>query len=190
MAFELPALPYRFDALEQAIDAQTVEIHYTKHHTTYLNNLNAAFEKFPQFYNQPIEQILKDLTQVPDEIRNAVRNNGGGYYNHILYWDGFAPNTGGEPGGTLGKLIQTTFSSFSGFSKEMEKAGLSRFGSGWAWLSRKTDGSLLIHSTPNQDTPLADGLHPLLGNRRMGACLLPAVSKQAGRISFKYLENC
>ncbi|MBP8856500.1 MAG: superoxide dismutase [Anaerolineaceae bacterium] len=163
MSFTLPELPYSFNALEQAIDAQTVEIHYTKHHTAYLNNLNATLEKYPQFFNHPIEHILADLNQVPEEIRTAVRNNGGGYYNHILYWNGFSPDGGGEPKGKLGQLIERTFGSFLSFSKEIEKAGMTRFGSGWAWLSRKSDGSLVIHSTPNQDTPLAEGLHPVIG---------------------------
>ncbi len=163
MSFSLPALPYSYDALEKAIDAQTVEIHYTKHHQAYLNNLNTALEKAPEFFNQPIEKILANLTQIPEEIRTTVRNNGGGYYNHILYWNGLSPNGGSEATGKLGQSITQTFGSFSSFTQEIEKAGMSRFGSGWAWLSRKNDGALIIHSTPNQDTPLADGLFPVLG---------------------------
>ncbi len=162
MAFELPALPYKFDALEKAIDALTVEIHYTKHHNAYLNNLNIALEKAPQFFNLPIERILANLDQVPEEIRTAVRNNGGGYFNHILYWNTLSPDGGGQPKGKLSQLIERTFGSFDSFAKDMEKTGLGRFGSGWVWLSRKSDGSLIIHSTPNQDTPLAEGLYPLL----------------------------
>jgi Fe-Mn family superoxide dismutase len=162
MAFELPALPYKFNSLEKAIDAQTVEIHYTKHHNAYLNNLNTALEKHPQFFNLPIEKILTNLDQVPEEIRTAVRNNGGGYYNHILYWNALSPDGGGQPKGKIGQLIERTFGSFDSFTKEMEKTGLGRFGSGWVWLSRKNDGSLIIHSTPNQDTPLAEGLFPLI----------------------------
>jgi len=163
MAFELPALPYAFNALETAIDALTVEIHYTKHHATYLKNLNTAFEKYPVYFNQPIEKTLADLNNVPEDIRTAVRNNGGGYYNHIIYWNVMGPNAGGEPKGKLGAAIASTFGSFAAFKQEIEKAGLGRFGSGWAWLSKKADGSLLVHSTPNQDTPLADGLFPVIG---------------------------
>jgi superoxide dismutase, Fe-Mn family len=163
MAFELPALPYAFNALEVSIDPLTVEIHYTKHHATYLKNLNTAFEKYPAFFNQPVDQILSDLTKVPEDIRTAVRNNGGGFYNHVIYWNIMGPNRGGEPIGKLGAAIRTTFGTFAGFKQELEKAGLTRFGSGWAWLSKKSDGGLVIHSTPNQDTPLADGLFPVIG---------------------------
>lgn len=163
MAFTLPPLPYAYDALEAAIDAKTVEIHYTKHHQTYLNNLNSALEKYPQFFEKSIEDILKDLNQIPEEIRTAVRNNGGGYYNHIIYWSIMQPVPAGEPQGELAKAIERTFGSFAGFKTELEKAGLGRFGSGWAWLSKKANGDLVVHSTPNQDTPLAEGLYPILG---------------------------
>ncbi len=163
MAFTLPSLPYSFDALEPSIDKMTVEIHYTKHHATYLTNLNAALEKHPELFSWSIEKILSDLNSIPEDIRTAVRNNGGGYYNHILYWSLMGPNQGGEPKGKLGAAIQSAFGSFSAFKSEMEKAGLTRFGSGWAWLSRKSDGLLVVHSSPNQDTPLAEGLHPILG---------------------------
>lgn len=163
MPFELPALPYEYNALEPSIDALTVEIHYTKHHAAYLKNLNTTIEKHPEFFNQPIERILSDLNQIPEDIRTAVRNNAGGYYNHNLYWSIMGPNAGGQPRGPLAQAIERTFGSFDTFKQEMEKAGLGRFGSGWAWLSRKNDGSLLIHSTANQDTPLAEGLFPILG---------------------------
>lgn len=163
MAFELPALPYSFDALEPAIDALTVEIHYTKHHATYLKNLNSALEKHPELFSMPIEKMLASLENIPDDIRMVVRNNGGGYYNHILYWAGMGPNKGGQPVGKFAKAIQAAFGNYDAFKSEMEKTGLGRFGSGWAWLSRKSDGGLLIHSTPNQDTPLAEGLYPILG---------------------------
>jgi len=156
-------LPYAYDALEPYIDARTVEIHYSKHHATYLNNLNAALEKHPQFFDLPIEMILKDLDNIPEDIRTTVRNNGGGYYNHNLYWAIMGPGKGGEPIGSLASAIQTTFGSFSAFKEQFEKAGLGRFGSGWAWLSRNVSGGLVIHSTPNQDTPLAEGLHPIIG---------------------------
>jgi Fe-Mn family superoxide dismutase len=163
MAFELPALPYAFNALEPSIDALTVEIHYTKHHATYLKNLNGAVEKHAELFNQPIEKILSDLNQVPEDIRGVVRNNGGGFYNHILYWNIMGGAVGGAPSGKLASAIDSSFGSFTAFKQEFEKAGLGRFGSGWAWLSMKTDGSLVIHSTPNQDTPLAEGLFPVIG---------------------------
>jgi Fe-Mn family superoxide dismutase len=161
--FELNALPYNFAALEPAIDALTVEIHYTKHHATYLKNLNAALEKYPAFARAKIEALLQDLNRIPDDIRMAVRNNGGGYYNHNIYWSIMGPNAGGEPKGKLSAAITSAFGSFSSFKQEVEKAGLGRFGSGWAWLSKKPDNSLVVHSTPNQDTPLADGLFPVIG---------------------------
>ncbi|GAP07019.1 MAG TPA: superoxide dismutase [Anaerolinea thermolimosa] len=163
MSFSMLPLPYAYDALEPYIDARTVEIHYSKHHATYLNNLNAALEKHPQFFDLPIEMILKDLDNIPEDIRTTVRNNGGGYYNHNLYWAIMGPGKGGEPIGSLASAIQTTFGSFSAFKEQFEKAGLGRFGSGWAWLSRNVSGGLVIHSTPNQDTPLAEGLHPIIG---------------------------
>ena len=163
MSFQLPELPYAFDALDAAIDAQTVEIHYTKHHAAYLKNLNAALEKYPQFLIQPIEKILADLSQVPEDVRTAVRNNGGGYFNHILYWNLMTPKSTGAPVGKLSAAIHSAFGGFEPFKAELEKAGLSRFGSGWAWLSLKPDGSLVVHSTPNQDTPLAEGFFPVLG---------------------------
>jgi Fe-Mn family superoxide dismutase len=157
------ALPYAYDALEPSIDAKTVELHYSKHHQTYLNNLNTALEKHPEVGNLTIEQILSDLNRVPEDIRMTVRNNGGGYYNHNIYWAIMGLKRGGEPTGKLGQAINTTFGSFASFKEQVEKAGLGRFGSGWAWLSKKQDGSLTIHSTPNQDTPLAEGLFPVIG---------------------------
>jgi superoxide dismutase, Fe-Mn family len=163
MSFQMIALPYAYDALEPSIDAKTVELHYSKHHQTYLNNLNAALEKHPELGNLTIEQIMSDLNRVPEDIRMAVRNNGGGYYNHNIYWAIMGPKRGGEPTGRLGQAINTTFGSFASFKEQVEKAGLGRFGSGWAWLSKKQDGSLAIHSTPNQDTPLAEGFFPVIG---------------------------
>lgn len=163
MAFSMLPLPYAYDALEPYIDARTVELHYSKHHVTYLNNLNTALEKHPQFFDLPIEMILKDLENIPEDIRTTVRNNGGGYYNHNLYWAIMGPGKGGEPVGSLASAIQAAFGSFSAFKEQFEKAGLGRFGSGWAWLSRNSSGGLVIHSTPNQDTPLAEGLYPIIG---------------------------
>jgi Fe-Mn family superoxide dismutase len=156
-------LPYAYDALEPHIDAKTVELHYSKHHQTYLNNLNGALEKHPELGNLSIEHLMSDLDRVPEDIRTVVRNNGGGYYNHNIYWAIMGPNKGGEPTGRLGQAIQSTFGGFGSFKEQIEKAGMGRFGSGWAWLSKKQDGSLVIHSTPNQDTPLAEGFFPVIG---------------------------
>ncbi|MBN1371632.1 MAG: superoxide dismutase [Anaerolineaceae bacterium] len=163
MAFEIPALPYAYDALEPFIDAQTVELHYSKHHTTYLKNLNTALEKYPQYFDHKLESLLSSLDSLPEDIRTVVRNNGGGVYNHNIYWAIMGPKRGGEPVGKLASAISSTFGSFASFKEQLEKAGLGRFGSGWAWLSRKADGGLVIHSTPNQDTPLAEALFPVLG---------------------------
>jgi superoxide dismutase, Fe-Mn family len=163
MSFEMLALPYPYEALEPYIDAKTVEIHYSKHHATYLTNLKAALDKHPELGNLSIEAILSDLNRIPEDVRTAVRNNGGGYYNHNIYWAIMGQNQGGEPRGKLGEAIRVAFGSFSSFKEQIEKAGLGRFGSGWAWLSKKQDGSLTIHSTPNQDTPLAEGLFPVIG---------------------------
>jgi Fe-Mn family superoxide dismutase len=163
MAFQMLALPYAYDALEPYIDAKTVELHYSKHHQTYLNNLNGALEKHPQLGRLTIEQILSDLDKVPEDVRMVVRNNGGGYYNHNIYWAIMGPNQGGAPRGPLGEALHSTFGSFDSFKEQLEKAGMGRFGSGWAWLSKKQDGSLIVHSTPNQDTPLAEGLVPVIG---------------------------
>ena len=163
MSFELPALPYSYNALEPAIDAMTMEIHYTKHHATYLKNLNTALEKHPELSNLGIEQILMDLNKIPEDIRTAVRNNGGGYFNHMIYWSIMGPNKGGDPTGKLAAAINSTFGSVAAFKQEVEKAGLNRFGSGWAWLSRKADGALIVHSTPNQDSPLSEGMFPVIG---------------------------
>jgi Fe-Mn family superoxide dismutase len=162
MPFDAIPLPYAFDALEPVIDARTVEIHYTKHHATYLKNCNAAMEKFPDLAHLSIEEVLANLSRIPEEIRTAVRNNGGGFYNHNIYWGSMAPNAGGAPVGKLAVAIQAAFGGVDVLRQEMEKSGLTRFGSGYAWLSCRKDGSLLIHSTANQDCPLADGLTPII----------------------------
>lgn len=161
--FQLPELPYKFDALEPYIDAATVEIHYTKHHAAYLKNLNTALEAHPQFFNKSIQEILADLNQIPAEIRTTVRNNGGGYLNHMIYWEIMGPSCGGEPKGSIAEGIQRFFGSFENFKTLFEKEGMTRFGSGWAWLSKKQDGSLILHSTPNQDSPYSEGLYPVMG---------------------------
>jgi len=162
MPFELPPLPFSYSALEPYIDARTVEIHYTKHHATYLKNLNGALEKHPEISINSIESLLKTLDKIPEDIRVAVRNNGGGYYNHNLYWANMGSNCGGEPTGSLSKAITTSFGDFQNFKTEIEKSGLARLGSGYAWLCKKPDSSLLILSTLNQDTPLTEGYKPLM----------------------------
>jgi Fe-Mn family superoxide dismutase len=163
MAFELPALPYAFNALEPHIDARTMEIHHDKHHAGYTNNLNAALEKHPEMAGKSIEVLLRDLDSVPADIRTAVRNNGGGFYNHSQFWPAMSPSGGGEPGGALGQAISAAFGSFGEFKAKFAAAAAGRFGSGWAWLSLDAGGKLAVTSTPNQDTPLADGLRPILG---------------------------
>lgn len=162
MAFELPALPYNLDALEPFIDTKTVEIHYTKHHATYLANCNKALEKYPQFFQKSMEWILSNLDQIPEDVRTVVKNNGGGYYNHNLYWENLGPNQTGMPTGKILDAITKAYGDFSTFKGEMEKTGLARLGSGYAWLCQKNDGELTVVSTLNQDCPLSDGLKPLL----------------------------
>jgi superoxide dismutase, Fe-Mn family len=152
----LAPLPYGFDALEPHIDARTMEIHHGKHHQAYVNNLNAALDKHPELHDKPLEELLANLTAVPDDIRTAVRNNGGGHWNHTQFWQWMAGNAGGEPDGALGDAIKSSFGEFAKFKEQFAAAGVGRFGSGWAWLLR--DGSKLsIVSTPNQDNPLMDG---------------------------------
>jgi superoxide dismutase, Fe-Mn family len=162
MAHQLPALPYAYNALEPHIDARTVEIHHDKHHQTYVNNLNAALEGQPDLQNKSIEEILKNLNAVPEAIRPAVRNNGGGHANHTLYWQCMGPNGGGEPQGDLAAAINKAFGSFASFKEQMTKAAVTRFGSGWAWLSVDKNGGLVLGNTLNQDTPLSEGLTPIL----------------------------
>ena len=159
MAFSLPALPYALDALEPHIDATTMGIHHGKHHQAYVTNLNAALEKAPDIGTKAIEAILADLTGVPDAIRTAVRNNGGGHWNHSLFWEIMSPSAGGEPSGELGTLITSSFGSYSAFRDQLKAAGVGRFGSGWAWLVHE-GGKLGITSTPNQDNPIMDGKRP------------------------------
>ncbi|XSG73628.1 superoxide dismutase [Herpetosiphon llansteffanensis] len=163
MAFELPALPYATDALEKAIDAQTMEIHHGKHHAAYVNNLNAALEKYPELQSKSLHELIKDLNSLPEDIRTAVRNNGGGHANHSLFWNILSPNGGGEPAGKLGEEINATFGSLDAFKEQFAKAATTRFGSGWAWLVRNADGKLAVTSTANQDSPVMEGQTPLLG---------------------------
>jgi Fe-Mn family superoxide dismutase len=161
MAFELPKLAYAYDALEPHIDARTMEIHHSKHHNTYVTNLNAAVEKTPELAGKSLETMLGDLNAVPEGIRTVIRNHGGGTYNHNLFWEVMGPNAGGAPKGELAKAIDSSFTSFDAFKAEFEKAATTRFGSGWAWLVKKGSG-LAVVSTANQDSPLSDGLAPIL----------------------------
>lgn len=162
MAFELSKLPYSYEALEPFIDAQTMNIHHTKHHQAYVTNLNAALEKHPELGSWSLDDLLIKLADVPEDIRTAVRNHGGGHWNHDLFWNIMAPNAGGEPSGALAKAIESDFGSFANFKAEFDKAAMGRFGSGWAWLVEKGD-KLDVVSTANQDNPLTEGLKPLMG---------------------------
>lgn len=162
MAFELPKLAYAYDALEPHIDARTMEIHHTKHHNTYVTNLNGAVEKTPELAGKSLEEMLGNLNAVPEAVRMVVRNHGGGTYNHNLFWEFMAPNAGGAPKGELAKAIDASFTSFDAFKADFEKAAATRFGSGWAWLVKKGSG-LAVVSTANQDSPLSEGLTPILG---------------------------
>jgi superoxide dismutase, Fe-Mn family len=159
MPHTLPALPYAFDALEPHIDAQTMQIHHGKHHQAYVTNLNAALDKHAALHNESLDSLLAGLAKVPEEIRTAVRNNGGGHWNHTQFWTWMAPNAGGEPTGKLANAISSSFGDFAKFQEQFAAAGLARFGSGWAWLVRQS-GKLAIISTPNQDNPLMDGTSP------------------------------
>jgi Fe-Mn family superoxide dismutase len=163
MAFTLPPLPYGYDALEPNIDARTMEIHHTKHHQGYVNNLNAAIEKAPELQNKSLDELLKNLSAVPEKVRTAVRNNAGGHWNHSMFWAIMAPNAGGEPNGALANAIGKAFGDFSKFKEQFNAAASGRFGSGWAWLVTDPSGALTIESTPNQDNPIMDGRYPIVG---------------------------
>jgi len=160
---ELPALPYAFDALEPHIDARTMEIHHGKHHAAYVNNLNAALDKHPQLFELSVEDLLRDLSRIPEDIRTAVRNNGGGHANHAFFWPLLCPRGGGAPIGELAAAINGGFGSFDTFKEKFTTAATTRFGSGWAWLSVDGQGSLVVSSTANQDTPISEGQRPVLG---------------------------
>jgi superoxide dismutase, Fe-Mn family len=164
MAYTLPPLPYPTNALEPHIDAQTMEIHHGKHHQAYVTNLNAALEKAPELANKSLDDLLRNLNSVPEAVRTAVRNNGGGHWNHSQFWRTMAPNAGGKPSGKLAQAIDAAFGDFEKFKDAFNAAGGSRFGSGWVWLLNE-GGKLSITSTPNQDNPLMDGKPaPILGN--------------------------
>ncbi|MED4463869.1 superoxide dismutase SodA [Metabacillus fastidiosus] len=162
MAYELPQLPYAYDALEPHIDKETMNIHHTKHHNTYITNVNAALEGHLELASKSVEELISDLNAVPESIRTAVRNNGGGHANHSLFWTLLSPNGGGEPTGELADAINSKFGSLDKFKEEFAKAGATRFGSGWAWLV-VNNGELEVTSTPNQDSPLMEGKTPILG---------------------------
>ncbi len=162
MAYTLPELSYAYDALEPHFDARTMEIHHSKHHAGYVAKTNAALEGHDDLAAKPIEDLMSDLASVPEAIRGAIRNNGGGHANHTLFWKNLCPNGGGEPTGELGEAINATFGNFDNFKQEFSNAAATRFGSGWAWLSVDA-GKLIIESTPNQDTPLSEGRTPILG---------------------------
>jgi superoxide dismutase, Fe-Mn family len=162
MAHQLPSLPYPFEALEPHIDAQTMQIHHGKHHQAYVNNLNAALESHPDLQSKSVEDLIKNLNALPEAIRTAVRNNGGGHANHTLFWTLMAPNAGGPPTGKAADAIAGAFGSFDTFKEQMNKGGVGRFGSGWVWLVRSS-GKLAIESTANQDSPIMEGKTPILG---------------------------
>jgi Fe-Mn family superoxide dismutase len=160
---ELAPLPYAFDALEPHFDAMTMEIHHDRHHAAYVANLNGALEKHPELFDKTAESLIADLSSVPSDIRTAVRNNGGGHVNHSFFWDLLSANGGGNPGGGLGDAINGEFGSYDKFKELFTAAGMTRFGSGWAWLSVNRWGNLVVHSTANQDNPISDGFKPVIG---------------------------
>jgi superoxide dismutase, Fe-Mn family len=164
MAFELPPLPYDYNALEPYIDAQTMQLHHDKHHQTYVTNLNNALQGQEQFASMSVDDLIRNINQVPENIRTAVRNNGGGHSNHSMFWQIMKPNGGGQPGGALANAINQAFGSFDQFKAAFNDAGAKRFGSGWAWLVLDQNGKLQVISTANQDSPLMDGLFPVMGN--------------------------
>ena len=168
MSHQLPALPYANDALEPSIDARTMEIHHDKHHAAYVANLNNALKDQPALEAKSVDALISDLASVPEAIRTAVRNNGGGHWNHTFFWKIMGPNAGGKPSGPLAAAIDAAFGSFEAFQEKLQAAGVGRFGSGWAWLSVKADKSLCICSTPNQDNPLMKGVVECTGTPILG----------------------
>ena len=164
MAHELPPLPYDYAALEPHIDKETMTLHHDKHHATYVKNLNDALEKYPELQSKSPEELIKDLNSVPEDIRAAVRNNGGGHVNHTMFWRIMKPGGGGEPTGAIADVIKTNFTSFANFKEKFNDAGAKRFGSGWVWLVRNPQGKFEITTTANQDNPLMENMFPVLGN--------------------------
>jgi Fe-Mn family superoxide dismutase len=163
MAYELPSLSYPFNALEPHIDAKTMEIHHDKHHQAYITNANKALEGHPDLAAKPVDELLADLNKIPEAIRTVLRNNAGGHSNHTFFWKIIGPNAGGSPKGKLAEAINSTFGGFDKFKEDLEKAAIGRFGSGWAWLVVSKEGKLQITSTANQDTPISEGLKPVIG---------------------------
>jgi Fe-Mn family superoxide dismutase len=163
MAYELPPLTYPFDALEPHIDAKTMEIHHDKHHQAYITNANNALKDYPELAAKPVEELLKNVNAVPEAIRGPVRNNAGGHANHTFFWKIIGPKAGGAPTGKLAEAINSTFGGFDQFKEKLQAAGVGRFGSGWAWLVVDKEGKLAITSTANQDSPISEGLKPVLG---------------------------
>ena len=163
MAFELPKLQYSYDALDPYIDAKTMEIHHSKHHQTYITNLNKALESYPELFEKSLEDLLANLDQIPESIRVAVRNGGGGHYNHTLFWQIIGPKSDSKPSENMNSLITDSFESFDNFKSEFNEKATKQFGSGWGWLCQDKSGKLVTLSTPNQDTPISSGLNPVLG---------------------------
>jgi Fe-Mn family superoxide dismutase len=161
--YQLPPLPYPFDALEPSIDRLTMEIHHDRHHAAYVNNLNAAISRYPELWSRPIEELLSDIDSVPEDIRTAVRNQGGGHANHSLFWTVMSPHGGGEPEGDLADAMVRSFGSFASFKDRFKTAATAQFGSGWAWLVVEAAGGLVVTSSANQDSPLMSGRTPVLG---------------------------
>ncbi len=164
MTYELPPLPYDYSALEPYIDTQTMQLHHDKHHQAYVNNLNAALKDNSQFSSMNVDDLMRHIKDVPDSARTAVRNNGGGHSNHSMFWQIMKPNGGGQPSGALASAIDSTFGSFDAFKTQFNDAGVKRFGSGWTWLVLDQSGKLSVISSANQDSPLMDGMYPVMGN--------------------------
>jgi Fe-Mn family superoxide dismutase len=165
MAFELPPLPYDYAALEPVIDTQTMKLHHDMHHGAYVKNLNAAIQKHPNLASKNAEELLRDLNAIPEDIRGAVRNNGGGHVNHSMYWKIMKPGGGGDPTGAIADVIKKSFGNFKDFQTKFNDVGVKQFGSGWVWLAGKPgSGEVQILSTPNQDSPISQGLFPIFGN--------------------------
>ena len=164
MAHEVPPLPYDYAALEPYIDTQTMHLHHDKHHQAYVTNLNAALEKYSNLQSKSPEELLRDLNAIPEDIRTTVRNNGGGHVNHTMYWKIMKSKGGGDPSGPIADLIKKTFGNFKDFQTKFNDAGTKLFGSGWVWLAGKSSGEVQIVTTPNQDSPISQGLFPIFGN--------------------------
>ena len=163
-AHEVPALPYAYNAMEPHIDEQTMHLHHDKHHAAYVTKLNGAIEKHPELGSKSAEELLRNLSALPEDVRGVIRNNGGGHVNHTMFWQLMGPGKGGNPTGAIGDAINKTFGSFDAFKEKFEAAGVNQFGSGWAWLVRTKSGEFKITSTPNQDSPISNGEFPVLGN--------------------------